>query len=35
MNDALRFRCVMRKIVGKRLTYKQLTGKEGETAEVF
>ena len=35
MNDALRFRCVMRKIVRKRLTYKQLTGKEGETAEVF
>ncbi len=35
MNDALRFRCVMRKIVGKRLTYKQLTGKEGETPEAF
>jgi transposase-like protein len=31
MDDSLRFRYVMRKIVGKRLTYDQLTGKEGET----
>ncbi|HKD10010.1 MAG TPA: IS1595 family transposase [Bryobacteraceae bacterium] len=31
MNDYMRFRYVMRKIVGKRLTYDQLTGKEGET----
>lgn len=34
MNDAQRFRYLMRKCVGKRLTYAQLTGKEGET-EVF
>lgn len=35
MNDADRFRAVMSQIVGKRLTYKSLTGKEGETTEVF
>ena len=28
MTDALRFRFAMRQIVGKRVTYKQLTGKE-------
>ena len=28
MTDALRFRLAMRQIVGKRVTYKQLTGKE-------
>jgi transposase-like protein len=33
MNDADRFSYVIRKIVGKRLTYKELVGKEGETAE--
>jgi transposase-like protein len=33
MNDWMRFRYAMRKIVGKRLTYKELTGKEGETDE--
>jgi transposase-like protein len=32
MRDAQRFRLVMRKIVGKRLTYAQLTGKEAETS---
>jgi len=31
MTDADRFRYLMRKIVGKRLTYAELTGKEGET----
>jgi hypothetical protein len=35
MTDSDRFRLVMRMIVGKRLTYKELTGKEGETAEAF
>jgi hypothetical protein len=34
MNDSQRFRYLMRKCVGKRLTYAQLTAKEGET-EVF
>ena len=29
MNDFERFVYVMRHIVGRRLTYKQLTGKEG------
>jgi hypothetical protein len=33
MNDSHRFRYLMRKVVGKRLTYAELTGKEGETAE--
>jgi transposase-like protein len=33
MNDSERFSYVMRKIVGRRLTYKELTGKVGETAE--
>jgi hypothetical protein len=31
MTDSDRFRYLMRKIVGKRLTYAELTGKEGET----
>jgi transposase-like protein len=31
MSDGLRFRFVMRHIVGRRLTYKELTGKEAET----
>jgi transposase-like protein len=35
MDDAGRFNTVMRQIVGKRLTYKALIGKEGETPEVF
>ena len=36
MNDGDRFKYVMRKIVGKRLTYAELTGKEVETeAEPF
>ena len=32
MDDGGRFRYVMRKIVGQRLTYDQLIGKEAETA---
>jgi hypothetical protein len=32
MDDGHRFTYLMRKIVGKRLTYAELTGKEGETA---
>lgn len=32
LNDSERFAIVMRQIVGKRLTYKQLTGKEGQTS---
>jgi hypothetical protein len=32
MNDGQRFRYLMRKAVGKRLTYKELTGKEGQTS---
>jgi hypothetical protein len=36
MSDSDRFSYLVRKIVGKRLTYKELTGKEGETeAEVI
>jgi transposase-like protein len=35
MDDADRFNMVMDQIVGKRLTYKSLIGKEGETSEVF
>jgi hypothetical protein len=31
MNDSQRFTCLMRRVVGRRLTYKELTGKEGET----
>ncbi len=31
MNDAERFDLAVRQIVGKRLTYKELTGKVGET----
>jgi len=31
-SDADRFDLVLRNLVGKRLTYKELTGKEGETA---
>lgn len=34
MSDADRFSYLVRKVVGKRLTYKELTGKEGETAEI-
>jgi transposase-like protein len=34
MNDGDRFDLVLRNLVGKRITYKELTGKEGET-EVF
>jgi hypothetical protein len=30
MTDELRFRLVMRHVVGKRLTYKELTGKTEE-----
>jgi len=33
MDDADRFSYAIRKIVGKRLTYAELTGKVGETAE--
>lgn len=35
MNDGDRFTTAMRQIVGKRLTYKALTGKEGEIPEAF
>ena len=35
MNDGDRFVTVMNQIVGRRLTYKELTGKEGETSEPF
>jgi transposase-like protein len=35
MDDAGRFVAAMKQIVGKRLTYKQLTGKEGETSVPF
>ncbi len=35
MNDGDRFIAVMKQVVGKRLTYKQLTGKEGEIPEAF
>jgi hypothetical protein len=35
MNDADRSNAVMGQIVGKRLTYKALIGKEGETVEPF
>jgi transposase-like protein len=35
MNDADRFGVVMHQILGRRLTYKELTGKEGETSEPF
>jgi transposase-like protein len=35
MDDADRFVAVMQRIVGRRLTYKELIGKEEETAEVF
>jgi hypothetical protein len=35
MNDGDRFVTVMKQIVGRRLTYKELTGKEGETTEAF
>jgi hypothetical protein len=31
MNDSQRFNFVMRHVVGRRLPYKELTGKEGET----
>ncbi len=34
-DDGERFVAAMQQIVGRRLTYKQLTGKEGETAEAF
>src|SRR5438128_6164404 len=35
MNDADRFITVMQQIIGRRLTYKELTGKEVETVEAF
>jgi len=35
MSDGDRFNYLIRKIVGKRLTYAELIGKEGETAEAF
>ena len=35
MSDADRFSYLVRKTVGKRLTYAELTGKVGETAESF
>jgi hypothetical protein len=31
MNDFARFDLALRNVVGKRITYKELTGKEGET----
>jgi hypothetical protein len=33
MEDADRFNYLMRKVVGKRITYKELTGKMDETVE--
>jgi len=33
MNDQDRFMAAMRQAVGRHLTYKELTGKEGETSE--
>lgn len=35
MTDAERFNVAVKGIVGKRLTFDQLTGKEGETVEAF
>jgi hypothetical protein len=35
MTDSQRFRYLMRKIVGKRLTYRELTGKEDVREEAF
>ncbi len=35
MRDADRFGCLVRKIVNKRLTYKELIGKEGLSEEAF
>jgi hypothetical protein len=35
MSDADRFSYLVRKVVGKRLTYAELTGKVGQTAEAF
>jgi hypothetical protein len=35
MNDSERFDLAIRQIVGKRLTYAELTGKVEETAEAF
>ena len=32
LTDADRFACVLMQAVGKRLTYAEVTGKEGETA---
>ena len=34
MNDADRFSFLVRKIVGKRLTYAELTGKIGTASEI-
>ncbi len=34
MNDGDRFNVAMRQIVGKRLTYDELTGKTGDAAPV-
>ena len=35
ISDYDRFKIALSRIVGKRLTYKALIGKEGETAEAF
>jgi hypothetical protein len=35
MDDFARFDLALRNLVGKRLTYKELTGKEGETPTPF
>jgi hypothetical protein len=35
MSDADRMSFLVRKVVGKRLTYAELIGRAGETAEVF
>jgi hypothetical protein len=35
IGDFARFKTALSRIVGKRLTYKALIGKEGETEEVF
>ena len=34
MRDADRFSCLVRKVVGKRLTYAELIGKTGETETI-
>ena len=35
LSDYVRFKTALSQVVGRRLTYKELTGKEGETTEAF